>query len=136
MPKTNTAPFPQNPRAGSAVCTLASTLSTAPTNVVPIGTIGTDDGVLTRLEAIPLGTTTAMNLILFAEFPGKAEKYPIAVKHAPATSVSATAATWVGFRFDMSELNTRRLPKGTNLYVGTTTALAAGMVFTAEWSDY
>jgi hypothetical protein len=134
--KIDSAPFPQHPRAGFAVCTLAATISTAPTNVLLLGTIGQDDGILTRLEAIPLGSNTAMNLMLFAEFVGKPEKVLIAVKSAPATTVSASATTWVPFKFDMSELNTRRLPKGTNLYVGTTAALAAGMVFTGEWSDF
>jgi hypothetical protein len=103
---------------------------------VPLGTIGADDGVLTRLEAIPLGSNSAMNILLFAEFPGKSEKFLIAVKSAPAASISASATNWTPYRFDMSELNTRRLPKGTNLYVGITVAFPAGMVITGEWSDY
>lgn len=136
MSKLNTAPFPQNPRAGSVVCTLAATYTTAPTNVLLVGTIGADDGILTRVEALPLGSNSAMNILLFAEFPGKSEKFLIGVKSAPAASISPTANSWVPYRFDMSELNTRRLPKGTNLYVGITVAFPAGMVVTAEWSDY
>jgi hypothetical protein len=137
MPKTNSAPFPQNARMGSALCTVASTWSTAPTNDVPLGTIGENDGLLTKLEVIPLGTSTAMMLLLFAQLPGKAEKNLIAVKVAAAQSVSATATGWAPISFGMSELSTRRLPAGTKLSVAISAGHATGgMLFTGEWSDY
>lgn len=137
MPKTNTAPFPQNPRMGVGLCTVASTWTTTPTNPVLLGTIGENDGVLTKLEVVPLGSSTAMMLLLFAQLPGKTEKNLIAVKVSPAQTVSATSTTWTAVSFGLSELSTRRLPAGTQLFGAITVAHSTGgMLFNLEWSDY
>lgn len=140
MPKTFTAPFAQDPRPGcSAVVTAAVTgLSTdAPANTVLLLTADTTDGsVLTRLRAMPRGSVTASSLLLFISGDGGNTKRLLDSELMPAQTISTTTAINEVHFLNYSESTPLRMGPGEQLYVGSQVALAAGIVFTAELTDF
>tara|TARA_B110000908_G_C10106783_1_gene381135 strand:- start:260 stop:673 length:414 start_codon:yes stop_codon:yes gene_type:complete len=137
MAKTFTAAFAQTPQTGSAVATLASVVtSDAPTNTVLIGTAGADGAILTKLTAIPRATVTASGLYLFISQDSGTTKRMV-------DSALMGAYTWAATTdneptvFDaITEASAIRLEAGDEIYVSSAVALASGIVFHAEWTDF
>lgn len=139
MTKTFTAPFVQKARTKMAVVTGACVIGTAgaPTNTVLLFTAGSDDSIMTGLSAMPRGTVSAnIGLVLFLSKDGGITKEPVdsevmgTYTLSPNTKVPKTVFT----RYN--EITPRRMEAGDQLYVGAMVALAAGIVFEAETSDY
>lgn len=136
MAKTDTPPFPQQPRAKTAICTAAATIADSnPANVVELCTIGPEGAVMTKLTAIPRGNVSSTNLLLFLQKNGSANKELVDSVTMPAGTVS-TSSSVRPTSFGYSELATMRLEVGDKLWVGAMIALAAGIVFKAEFTDY
>lgn len=136
MAKTFEAPFPQTPRTKTATCTAAATIAdNNPANVVELCTAGIDGAVLTKLTAIPRATVSATNLLLFLQKQGTTTKELIDSIGMSAGTVS-TSGTVRPTSFGYTELATLRLEAGDKLFVGAMVALASGIVFKAEFTDY
>lgn len=138
MANTFTAPFAQTPKHKTAVATgaVGSITSDAPTNTVEILTAGADGAILTRLWAIPRATVTASSLVLFSSLDGGTTKRLIDSELMAAQTVSTTAAIAETQFSNYSESAPLRLEAGEKLYVGSQVALASGIVFKAEYTDF
>lgn len=137
MAKTFTAPFAQTPKTSTAVVTAAAASITtdAPTGTELVMTAGADGAILTKLTAIPRATATASSLILFLSKDGGTTKRFVDSKLMAAYTMATTTAVPVT-AFDYSENAPLRLEAGDKLYVGSQVALASGIVFKAEWTDF
>ena len=137
MAKTFTAPFAQTPKTGSAEATAASVITTsAPTNTVLVGTAGADGAILTKLTAIPRATVTASALYLFISQDTGTTKLLVDSALMAAYTLATTTDN-VPTVFDaITETTPIRLEAGDQLYVATAVALADGIVFNAEWTDF
>lgn len=138
MAKTFTAPFAQTPKTASAVVTAASASldGDTPTNTVLLCTAGADGALLTRLSAIPRATVTASSLLLWVSLDGGTTKRLVDSALMAAHTVAATTAIPVTAFSRYSEDAPARLQAGASLYVGSAVALAGGIVFTAEYTDF
>lgn len=138
MAKVFTAPFAQTPKTATAVAVAAvSGLATdAPTGAVLLGTAGADGAIVTRLSAMPRATCTASSLALFLSKDGGATMHLIDSELMAAHTVAATTAIPETSFGNISDSAPLRLEAGDRLYVGSQVALAAGIVFTAQWMDY
>jgi hypothetical protein len=138
MAKTFTAPFAQTPKTASAVVTAASASldGDTPTNTVLLCTAGADGALLTRLSAIPRATVTASSLLLWISLDGGTTKRLVDSALMAAHTVAATTAIPVTAFSRYSEDTPERLQAGASLYVGSAVALAGGIVFTAEYTDF
>ncbi len=138
MAKTFTAPFAQTPKTATAVATaVAANLGTdAPTNTVLLLTAGADGAIVTRLHAMPRATVTASSLLLFLSKDGGTTLRLIDSELMAAyTFAVTTAVPETGFA-NYSESSPLRLEAGDRLYVATQVALAGGIVFRAEYTDF
>lgn len=138
MAKTFTAPFAQTPQIKTAVVTGAagSITGDAPTNTVLLVTAGADGAILTRLSAIPRATNTASSLLLYTSSDSGTTKRLIdSVLMAAQTVATTTAITSTSFS-TYTETAPLRLAAGEQLYVGSQVALASGIVFKAEYTDF
>ena len=138
MAKVFTAPFAQTPKTATAVAVAAvSGLATdAPTGAVLLGTAGAEGAIVTRLAAIPRATVTASSLVLFLSKDGGATLRLIDSELMAAHTVAATTAIPETTFSNISDSTPLRLEAGDKLYVGSQVALAAGIVFAAQWMDY
>lgn len=138
MAKTFTAPFAQTPKTASAVATAASASldGDTPTNTVLLCTAGADGALLTRLSAIPRATVTASSLLLWVSLDGGTTKRLVDSALMAAHTVAATTAIPVTAFTRFTESTPQRLQAGASLYVGSAVALAGGIVFTAEYTDF
>ena len=138
MAKTFTAPFAQTPQIKTAVVTsaAASISGDTPTNTVALLTAGADGAILTRLSAIPRATVTASSLLLYTSSDNGTTKRLIDSVLMPAQTVSTTAAIASTAFTNYSETTPLRLAAGETLYVGSQVALASGIVFKAEYTDF
>ena len=138
MAKTFTAPFAQTPKTATAVAVAAvSGLATdAPTGAVLLGTAGAEGAIVTRLAAIPRATVPASSLVLFLSKDGGATLRLIDSELMAAHTVAATTAIPETTFSNISDSTPLRLEAGDKLYVGSQVALAAGIVFAAQWMDY
>jgi hypothetical protein len=136
MALTYTAPFAQTPKTATAVCTAAATLTDTPANTQLLVTAGTDGAILTRLTAIPRATVTASSLVLFLSKDGGTTQRLIDSELMSAyTMATTTAVPETVFAF-YSETAPLRLEAGDRIYVGSQVALAGGIVFRAEFTDF
>ena len=137
MANTFTAAFAQTPQTASAVCTAAATVTTdAPTNTVLLCTAGVNGAILTRLWAIPRATVTASSLVIWiSSDTGTTKRIKDSVLMAAQTIATTTAITNTQFT-NYTETTPLRLKAGDQVYVGSQVALAGGIVFTAEYTDY
>lgn len=137
MAKTFTAPFAQTPKTATAVATGAAGTITGdtPTNTVLLVTAGADGAILTKLSAIPRATNTASDLLIFISKDSGTTKRLIDSKLMAAYTMATTTATPVT-AFDYSETAPLRLEAGDQIYVGSQVALASGIVFRAEFTDF
>lgn len=137
MPKTFKAPFAQTPKLLTAVCTAASVVtSDAATNTVLLATADADGAILTKVRAIPRATVTATALYLFVSKDSGTTLRLISSALMPAYTISAAVAIPVTFFTNISEASPIRLEAGDKLYCSVGVALASGIVFTAEWTNY
>lgn len=136
--KTFTAPFAQTPKTATAVATAAvSGLGTdAPTGAVLLGTAGAEGAIVTRLMALPRATVTASSLVLFLSKDGGTTLRLIDSELMAAHTVAATTAIPETSFGNISDSTPLRLEAGDKLFVGSQVALAAGIVFAAQWMDY
>lgn len=138
MAKTFTVPFAQTPKTSTAVATTAvdSLTSDAPTNTVELLTAGADGAIVTSLWAIPRATVTDASLVLFISNNSGTTKRLIDSELMSAATVNTTTAIPETKFSNISEVSPIRLAAGDKLYVGSQVALAGGIVFKAEWTDF
>lgn len=138
MAKTFTAPFAQTPKTATAVVTGAAGTITGdtPTNTVLLATAGADGAILTRLTAIPRATVTASSLVVFISKDSGTTKRLIDSELMAAFTVATTTAIPETTFTMYSETTPLRLEAGDQLYVGSQVALASGIVFRAEYTDF
>ena len=139
MANTAVAAFAQIPKTASAVCVAAAVVATdTPTNTLLLFTAGVNGSIMTRLRAIPrAAATAAISLDLFVSNDGGATKRIIDSELlAIYTPFAATTAKPDTQFLNYSEQTPLRLGAGDQVYVGAETALAAGIVFVAEYTDY
>lgn len=137
MAKTFTAPFAQTPMTSTAVVTAAAASITTdtPTGTELVMTAGADGAILTKLTAIPRATATASSLVLFlSKDGGTTKRFVDSALMAAYTMATTTAVPVTAFGY--SESAPLRLEAGDKLYVGSQVALADGIVFKAEWTDF
>lgn len=137
MAKTFTAPFAQTPKTATAVCTAVATVGTdAPTNTVLLLTAGADGALLTRLWAMPRATVTATSLLLYLSNDGGVTQRLIDAELMAAYTMATTTLIPETPFANYSETTPLRLAAGDRLYVGAQVALASGIVFRAEYTDF
>lgn len=137
MAKTFTAPFAQTPKTASAVCTGAATITNdAPTNTVELLTAGADGAIVTSLWAMPRATTTATSLVLFLSKDNGTTKRLIDSELMAAYTMATTTAIPETKFANVSESTPIRLEAGDKLFVGSQVALADGIVFKAEYTEF
>lgn len=137
MAKTFTAPFAQTPKTATAVATGVATVGTdAPSNTVLLLTAGADGAIMTRLMAMPRATVTASSLLLYlSKDNGTTQRLIDSELMAAYTMATTTAIPETGFT-NYSEATPLRLEAADRLYVGSQVALASGIVFRAEFTDF
>ncbi|MDH1590672.1 hypothetical protein, partial [Stutzerimonas stutzeri] len=129
--------FAQTPKTSAVVVTGAATVADDnPTNTVELLTAGADGALVTRLAAMPRATCTASSLVLFLQKSGQATKRLIDSELMSALTVAATTAIPETVFANVSDSTPMRLEAGDKLFVGSQVALAAGIVFAAQWMDY
>lgn len=138
MANTFTAPFAQTPKTGRAVATaaIASVGTDAPTNTIKLLTAGANGAIFTKLTAMPRATVTASSLCLFLSKDGGATKTLIDSELMSAYTLAATTAIPETLFGNISEATPIRLAAGDEIYVGSQVALAAGIVFFGQMTDY
>lgn len=138
MAMTYTAPFAQTPKTGFAICTSASSslTTTTPTETVKIVTAGANGAILTALSAMPRATVAASCLLVWVSKDAGTTKYLIdsalMAAHTVASNTAIPATTFSTY----SEDNPFRLQAADEIYVGSAVALAGGIVFEAEYTDF
>lgn len=134
----NLPKFAQDPRSIDAVVTAAvgSLTTDAPTGTVLLGTASARGAILTKLSAMPRGTCTASSLLLFVSRDNGTTQR---LKDSE-TMIAQTVQTTVGISetpfVNISEATPIRLGPNERLYVGSQVALAAGIVFSGELTDF
>lgn len=137
MANTFTAPFAQTPKTATAVVTAAGTFANdTPSNTSLLLTAGTNGCLVTALSALPRNTATASKLMLFlSKDTGTTKRFIDSALMAAYTSATTTATPLTIFT-TVSNSTPLRLEAGDQLYVGSAVALADGIVFSAEYTDF
>jgi len=136
MANTFTAPFAQTPKTATAVVTAVATLTDTPSNTVLLVTAGSDGAILTRLTAIPRATVTASSLVVFiSKDSGTTQRLIDAELMAAYTMATTTLVPETTFSL-YTETTPLRLEAGDRIYVGSQVALAGGIVFRAEFTNF
>jgi hypothetical protein len=136
MALTYTAPFAQTPKTATAVVTGVATMTDTPANTVLLVTAGSDGAILTRLTAIPRATVTASSLVIFISKDGGTTQRLIDSELMAAHTVATTTAIPETVFPFYSEAAPLRLEAGDRIYVGSQVALAGGIVFRAEFTNF
>lgn len=138
MALTNTAVFAQTPKTATAVTTAACATITGdtPTNTVELLTAGTDGALVTRLTAMPRATVTASSLLLFISKDSGTTKRLADSELMSAQTLSTTTAIAETVFANYSETTPLRLEAGDKLYVGNQVALASGVVWAAQYTNF
>lgn len=138
MANTFTAAFAQAPKTATAVTTAAcaSFADDAPTETVLLLTAGANGAILTRLTAMPRATVTASSLMLFISSDAgttmRLADSELMSAHTVATTTAIPETSFANY----SESRPLRLAAADRLYVGNQVALAGGVVFKAEYTDF
>jgi len=137
MAVSNVPLYVQNYRTKSAVVTAAVpvTQATVVAGMLALVTAGVNGSLVTKLIALPRATVTASGLMLWLKKPTDVVPYLIDSELMAAYTQAATTAVPETAFGNISPAAPIRLEAGDILYVGSEVALAAGIVFTAEWSD-
>jgi hypothetical protein len=136
MAKTDTAPFAQTAKTSSAVVTGADDVTDAPVNTVLLETAGTEGALLTKLTAMPRATVTASSLHLFISQDSGTTKRLNDSALMEAHTVAATTEIPQTVFSTITEDTPIRMEAGDELYVGSGVALAGGIVFASEMTDF
>lgn len=138
MAKTFTAPFAQTPKISTVVITLAcsSFADDSPLDSSLLLTAGADGCLVTSLTAMPRATVTASSLLLFTSNDSGTTQRLIDSELMSAHTVAVTTAIPETNFANISETTPLRLAAGEQLYVGSQVALAGGIVFKAEYTDF
>lgn len=127
---------PQIPRSATSVASLANNVLTdSPTGTVKVMTAGPNGARLVKLTATPRGTASATQIQLFRSSDAGTTKRLVRTAVIAAFTLSSTAqiaTTDLGYSDDGPMI----LGAGEELYCAISVALAAGVVFEAEWADY
>lgn len=138
MANTFVAPFVQTYKTQAAVVTAALTgigTSTV-TGAVAVATAGTNGALITRLTALPRATVAASSLVLFLVKASAPTVFNLIDSELMAAyTLSATTAIPETTFGNINDDTPIRLEAGDILYVGSQVALAAGIVFKAEWGN-
>lgn len=128
---------PQAPKAATVVATAANTdYDDIPANVAgALITAGPNGARVTRLYAIPRATVTATQLQLYRSTDAGVTKRLFESALMAAYTMAATTDCPVT-DFGYSDDNPLILAAGEVVYPAIGVALAAGVVFVAEWADY
>lgn len=138
MTKTFTAPFAQTPKTATAIATAAigAITTDAPTGTVLLLTAGPEGAIVTRLTAMPRATVTDSSLCLFLSKDAGVTQRLIDSELLGAQTVNATTAINEKRFGNITEAEPLRLEAGDKLYAGSQVALASGIVFKAEFTDF
>ena len=139
MAKTYTAPFAQTPRTLAVAVTgaLGGLTTNTVTGASLLATAGADGALITKMTAMPRGTVTATSLQVFIVKASAPTVYlPIDSELMSAYTASPTTATPETVFRNIGLESPLRLEAGDKIFVGAEVALAAGVVFYAEWMDY
>ena len=136
MAKTFTAPFAQTPKTSAVLVVAADDLTDTPANTVLLETAGADGAIMTKLTAMPRATATASGLHLFISQDSGTTKRLIDSALMEAHTVESTTAVPQTVFSAISEATPIRLEAGDELYVGSGVALAGGIIFTSEMTDF
>ena len=138
MANTPTAAFAQFPQTLTEEVAAADdiTTSTQTNTVLIVQADATNGGILTKVTAIQKATTVAIfRLDLFTSKDGGTNQEFFKSVEMPVHAVAITdEIPQVDFGF--SEDVTKRLKAGEEIWAGSSTALAGGINFTSEWSDF
>jgi hypothetical protein len=150
----NTATFAQVPRTATAVVTAAvasvGTPGTIGSTVMQLligapasakldangNPISYGGSIITRLTAMPLGATAANSLLLYLSNDAGVTLRLIDSETLPTQTASTGAGINETTFANYSESRPLRIGAGDRLYVGSQIALAAGIVFKAELTDF
>ena len=138
MAKTFTAPFAQTPKTATAVVTaaLGSIATDSPTGTSLLLTAGADGCIVTRIWAVPRATVTASSLVLYlSKDAGTTLRLIDSVLMAAYTFATTTAIPVTTFA-SYTEATPLRMEATDRLYVGNQVALASGVVFRGEYTDF
>lgn len=139
MPVTaNSIVTPQAPKSAQTVCTaqkVATTLNDN-TNTVLLLTAGPNGGRLTRLVATPRATVTATACLVFSSPDGTAMYLKDTMSMPAQTIPTPITAALNRSDFGYNDTNPMILGPNERVYVAISVALAAGVVFAAEYADY
>ena len=139
MAKVFTARFAQTPKEGTAILTAVCSnvsISSTVANTVLLATAGAEGAIVTRISAIPRATVAATSLLLFDSSDTGTNKNLLDSAVMAAHTVAAATAIPVTVFSRYSEDTPMRLQAGERLYAGIGVALAAGIVFNVEWTDF
>ncbi len=136
MAKTNTAPFAQTEKTGTAELTAASVITTdTPTNTLLLFTAGSDGALFTQLGFTPRATVTATACYLFtSDDSGSTKMLEKSVLMEAHTVAATTAIPTTDFGY--TESAPLRLEAGEELYVSIGVALASGVVAVGRGTDF
>ena len=129
----NSMILPQAIRRAAALATAAKTTYADNVGAVLLAAGGANGSIVRRLTAIPLATVTATQLQLFA-YDGTNYRLLNTALMGAYTMAQTTQDTPTDFGY--SDGITLYLPSGWSLYVGIGVALAAGILFNVELSDF
>lgn len=139
MPVTaNSIITPQAPKSAQTVCTaqkVATTLNDN-TNTVLLLTAGPNGGRLTKLVATPRATVTATGCLVFSSPDGTTMYLKDSMSMPAQTIPTPITAALNRSDFGYSDTNPMILGPNERIYVAISVALAAGVVFVAEYADY
>ena len=129
---------PQFPKAATVVATAANNdYDDAPANAAAaLVTAGANGARVTKIHAIPRATVTATQLQLYRDGDGggAAKRLFDSALMGAYTMAQTTEAPTTDFGY--SDDNPLILAAGEKVYPAIGVALAAGVVFVAEWADY
>jgi len=139
MAITPTAAFAQFPKTLTETVTAADDITTSTqTNTVLIAQAdATNGGILTKVTAIQRAALVADNRVdlFISKDGGTTQKFLLSAlmpTHTPIAVTTEVPVTDFGF----TEENPLRLEAGDEIHAGSSTALAGGINFTGEWSDF
>lgn len=137
MAKTPVAAFAQTPKIANCVVTGANTdIDDAPTNSVLLLTAGAEGAIVTRITAVPRATVTATALYIYtSNDSGTTQRLKDSALMSAYTLATTTAIPVTEFT-RYSEQTPMRLAANERLYVAAGVALAGGIVFSAEYTDF
>lgn len=137
MALTSTGAFPQGQRTAVALLVAANTTYTGASiaNAALLFTAGANGSLVTSVTAVPMVTVTATQLQLFIQPGGAGNLYLLDSVLMGAQTLSATASA-LKASFPYSDSWPLRLGPNDKLYAGIGVALASGIAFVAQGTDF